>query len=263
MPPAPLAYLRRAAALGLVIVVPAVAVVGCGGDEDVERALKRFATSRTVADRCERTVSSALVREIYGSRSRCRTVEKRDSDVKPPQSADVGDVEVEGGTASAELRLEGGDYDGVRGRVTLIEEGGLWKVDRLGYEYLRSLATYGDDPADSRLERRQFDCAQRVLRTLRGDRFRAVMHAVLGTRTADLPERLVLCFSGPRRLRRDVLAAGIDAGLASRGLPAGRAACAKRRILSLFGNDELYEMVGSGDYKSRLRGLVRASVRLC
>ena len=116
---------------------------GRGGEPAKKRAatgpnLSDAATIRIVIDRalasgepllaCELYVTPAYVTKAYGGRDGCRRAQG------PKAVADgvkVSEVKVEGGSATAVAVPNGGASDGEDLDVSLVLEGGAWKVDSI------------------------------------------------------------------------------------------------------------------------------------
>ncbi|HEX5983682.1 MAG TPA: hypothetical protein VFY69_05680 [Solirubrobacterales bacterium] len=131
--------LRASPALPLVIL--AVALSGCGesGGADEEAAVKETivaaAMTRDPAD-CERLHTRDLLERMAFGFEGERAVQAceeivMDEGVEAPREVTVSGLRVGDGEATAEASFAGSSLDGQTIAISLVEEGGRWKIDRL------------------------------------------------------------------------------------------------------------------------------------
>lgn len=149
---------RRLALLGGVAVL---ALAGCGDDADdggsggggddaaaLEAVVSRALSTQDPAVKCEQVVTPAFVRAVYGDVATCRKAETPEPDDKPAEGASVSDVQVDGGKATATVRVRGGESDGATGPITFAKVEDAWKVDELSVAFLRSQLAKGLENGD-------------------------------------------------------------------------------------------------------------------
>jgi hypothetical protein len=126
------------------LVIALLGLAACGGGEDeqaVKANVERFFASdpRGCTLETERMVrntqDSATTDEAIAS---CRRREQQrqagqeaGTPFAPSRGADVSDVSVDGAKASAKAMLQGGDLDGQKLEVGLVEQNDVWKIDRI------------------------------------------------------------------------------------------------------------------------------------
>ena len=124
---------RRHGAYALAIALFAVIPMGCGGDEDADDAEAALSTyvealrDGDAAAACDHVAAATI--EDLGSVESCERVfttgfelsEERDSQIP---DLEVGDVSVDGDTATATIESNGADQE-----VTLVREDGEWKLE--------------------------------------------------------------------------------------------------------------------------------------
>lgn len=120
---------------------------GCGDDggssdeDEITAVLTRYGNDQKELSGCDRYGSERLMRDVYGSRERCRRVARR-NDAESPEELKISDVRisrvrVDGGRARArfDARVEGVP---VGGELGLARQGDEWRIDELSAGYLRS-----------------------------------------------------------------------------------------------------------------------------
>lgn len=107
----------------------------------IEAVLVRLFKSRDARVICERTLTPRLFRRVYAGRAACLKVESPDEDDKPVKRVEVSNVETRGGSATADVRLVGGDADRGEGGVSLRKGKHGWRVDDLSTGFMRSAFT--------------------------------------------------------------------------------------------------------------------------
>jgi hypothetical protein len=96
-------------------------------DEDsVRAAIEAALASGDPAQACERYVTEHFVRIAYGDREGCAQAQAAGAAAR---SASVENIEVSGDTADALAVPSGGPSDGEHLEVSLVREGGAWKLD--------------------------------------------------------------------------------------------------------------------------------------
>jgi hypothetical protein len=129
--------------LALAMLAMAVAVVGCGGTTDerpkVAAALQTALTGNDPGVLCTHALSAGLVARVYGDRERCLAVERAAAAAaRQPGSAVVSHITVDGDRARALVVMRGGDQAGARGTLSVVRQGGDWRLDDLSTAFLRS-----------------------------------------------------------------------------------------------------------------------------
>jgi ABC-type glycerol-3-phosphate transport system substrate-binding protein len=129
-----LSLLLPAALLALAL---GLAACGGGGESDEDKIVATIEESATSRDPgvCKETQTTAFMEQTNeGSGAAAvkecekETEEEGEND---PESVEVSKVEVEGSSATADVKFEGGSLDGQTAEVALVEEGGNWKLDQL------------------------------------------------------------------------------------------------------------------------------------
>ncbi len=101
---------------------------GRGERRRIEAALAAALGSVRASEACEGAVTPGFIERAYGDRAGCAAALNR---AGRAEAADVRALEIGPDTAVAVVRPLGGVYDGERLEVTLVREGGSWRVDRL------------------------------------------------------------------------------------------------------------------------------------
>jgi hypothetical protein len=142
--------MRIARPLPLIATLSLALLAGCGGDGDapattpppsprqqVQTAAQRLLAERDAAVVCRRLVTDGFVQQVFkGDVQACTRSEIADA----PQTGKqvVGDVRVDGSTASVEIVLQGGERDGLGGHYTFTREGRSWKLDAFEDDVVRA-----------------------------------------------------------------------------------------------------------------------------
>jgi len=134
--------LRLTGSVLLVLASVAALLAGCGGggasdQQQIEDLLVQGYTTTKPAQKCEEALSAALLKRVYGTAARCRTVEKS-PDKSRPATVEVSAVKVTGDAGTAFVELKGGDQDGARGSVDLVRQGDDWRIEGFSAPLLRS-----------------------------------------------------------------------------------------------------------------------------
>ncbi len=131
------------AAIGLAFALQACGAADDAGDDasagTPERVVRAWATTRSVRLRCERAVTARYVRATYGSRQGCRRREAPSPHSRPLAPRVRQSVVVRGATASANVELAGGTLAGARGTIRLARQGGTWRIDDVGTDFMRAV----------------------------------------------------------------------------------------------------------------------------
>lgn len=100
--------------------------------------------------KCVETVTEGFVKRVYKTLAQCRKAETpKQTDTPRPTGADAATVKVDGDTATALVRVKGGQADGAGGLIRFAKADGKWKVDDLDVTFLRSQLTKGLAKADT------------------------------------------------------------------------------------------------------------------
>jgi len=131
------------AAIGLALALQACGAADDAGDDapaaGPERVVRAWATTQSVRLRCERAVTARYVRATYGNREGCRRREAPSPQSRPLAPHVRQSVVVRGATASADVELAGGTLRGARGTIRLARQGGTWRIDDVGTDFIRAV----------------------------------------------------------------------------------------------------------------------------
>ena len=136
---------------------------GGGGEEDAEisSAIEVSVHTTDPAD-CTRLQTQSFLEQTNFSTGE-EAIQDCEEDVadtaNDPDSTDVSEIEVDGTSASANVALEGGSFDGSTLTIDLVKEGDQWKLDRItdipefnleGFRqaFVEQLETEGDVPPE-------------------------------------------------------------------------------------------------------------------
>jgi hypothetical protein len=113
-------------------------LVACGGSDesDEDKIVETIETSATSTDPavCEETQTLAFIEQTTGSsgkEAKKQCEEEAEDGENQPDSVTVSEVEVDGGSATANAEFKGGSLDAQTLEVALVEEDGNWKLDEL------------------------------------------------------------------------------------------------------------------------------------
>jgi len=126
---------KRLLPLAFVLAWSALALVACGGSSDasqIEDVIETSASGTDPAD-CTTLLTRKFVEQTTQESGRaaighCEVEAERGEGSK---SARVARVEVDGSTATAEVTLSGGVFDGQSLEVELVKDGDQWKLDEV------------------------------------------------------------------------------------------------------------------------------------
>lgn len=182
-----------------------MAAAGCGADDSswegtsdtdqIRAAVERVMEAESVEDQCERGVSERFVREVYVTLARCREANEPDADDDEPDVAKISATRIARDKATTRVTLTSAKGARASGRVALVKVGGIWKVDRLSVEFLRSMLAALPIQADGVEQRRILECIARATRTLPTADVRRIGDQIVGRRftAQSLPPRSVAC----------------------------------------------------------------------
>lgn len=127
----------RARPCALLLVLALLPIAGCGGgDSDEDKVVEVIETSAASTDPADCTAlqtqrfnEQATFEKGEAAVENCEAEAKVTSD--DPDSVKVSEVEVDGERATATVESEGGSFDGQTVSVSLVDENGEWKLDRI------------------------------------------------------------------------------------------------------------------------------------
>ena len=128
--------LKRSLVLTCLLIVSALALVACGSSDtdegQIEEAIETSATSTDPAD-CKKLTTQQFMEQTTQSKGSeaVETCEEEASKDEGADSATVSNVEVDGSSASADVALRGGGFDGQEVEVALVKQGEQWKLDEV------------------------------------------------------------------------------------------------------------------------------------
>jgi hypothetical protein len=127
---------RKSALIGGCMISAALFLVACGGGESEEdKIVGAIETSATSSDpsACTEFATEDFNEQITGSKGKAalKECEKNATEEETAESANVSNVEVDGSTATADVALTGGGFDGQTLAVSLVEEGDQWKLNEV------------------------------------------------------------------------------------------------------------------------------------
>lgn len=121
----------------LPVLLATLALVACGGGEGETEAIvetiETSATSKVPAD-CKALATQAYQEQVqmvegFAAVTNCEYDAKEPGN--DPESVEVGEVEIEGPRATAEVTYLGGTFNGQTLAVGLVEKGGRWKLNEI------------------------------------------------------------------------------------------------------------------------------------
>jgi hypothetical protein len=230
---------------------------------EIEGLLTRFFTVNDPAQ-CTDDVTPALLRQNFPGPDplqSCQRVNTDDQDTFT-ESVQVDDVAVQGPTARASIRLSGGQLDGSKVTVSLIETSGRWQVDRL---------------AVAQLDRAGFDRAVRS-QILKGGATPSEADCFVGTLDRNVSDqelsRAILNASARSRLTagwgcisRATLLRELDAAIAQRtqseNVPSAVVQCIVDRLTQGMSDSQLRAFLRAGGGNVQQATQVRAIAAAC
>lgn len=267
----------RFVAASLVIAVAGLAACGGGDDEqEIRDVIERAVTTRDVKVECEETVTDGFVRRIYGDVAQCRRAERPEPDEEEADDVRVSNVKIDGDSATARVRLIGGDTDGARGTLELRKADGAWRVDDLGVDLLRSTVDRGlRNSGEGSLRRPAVQrCARSAFTSLSDRELRRVAYLAISEREGSeeaLTSMLAPCLAIPGSAEgggrisflRERFEEGVERSLRRRGRSRAAVDCIKRRLRSTISDDEIAAAVRRGAAGASMRRKERAALRAC
>jgi hypothetical protein len=162
----------------LALLACALLVSACGGssssDDSSAQITDTVTTALTTEDPavlCRKSLATSWVSEVYGTVTKCVTIERADAKTNTPATAaEVSGIKVDGDRATAFVEAKGGTNDGARGELSLAKEDGDWRISSLSTALLRS----------------QFEAGAKNDRELPKDLKACVVDEVTGLTDADL-----------------------------------------------------------------------------
>jgi len=127
---------QRSLVFTCLLIVSALALAACGSSDNdesqIEEAIETSATSTDPAD-CKKFATQQFTEQTTNSEGSeaVKTCEEEASNDEGADTATVSNVEVDGLTASADVALSGGGFDGQEVEVALVEQGDQWKLDEV------------------------------------------------------------------------------------------------------------------------------------
>ncbi len=251
-----------------------IAVAGCGGDgggeKDDERAIRDVIRLSLTRDDhrgdCDRRLSSELIRKTYGTRTRCIQVQADDED----DSADAvsfSRVRVDGGDATAGIRVRGGESDGATGEFQLVREDGDWRIDGISVPLLRSLVEVGLQSGEGGLPAGGPACMSRALRRLPDAEFQRLAYQMIGETDAAQRRTLQILAdcpdNGGRSLLFETFQQGIVESLRQRGSGQREIRCIVDRLRRDLSDDELLEALSRENSQAATTRLITPAVSAC
>ena len=128
--------LKRSLVFTCLLIVSALALAACGSsnsdESQIEEAVETSATSTDPAD-CKKLTTQQFMEQTTQSEGSeaVETCEEEASKDEGADSATVSNVEVDGSSASADVALSGGGFDGQEVEVALVKQGDQWKLDEV------------------------------------------------------------------------------------------------------------------------------------
>jgi hypothetical protein len=146
----------------LSVLLLAFSLAACGGgdsDEDeITDVIETAVTSTDPAD-CTRLATQSFLEQAEFERGEAAVEsceESAEDTSDDPESVEVSAVEVDGGSATAAVAFEGSSFDGQTLNLSLLDEDGQWKLDRIESfesfdqrafaDAFEATAVEGDDP---------------------------------------------------------------------------------------------------------------------
>jgi hypothetical protein len=108
-------------------------------EEEVKAAAVAAVENNDAASFCGTQASKGYLRTVYGgSAKKCAESEGTVPKHPPKAKAGAAKVEPDQKHATVTVSLVGGDLDGTAGGLEMVKEGGSWKVDEYGDDFIRS-----------------------------------------------------------------------------------------------------------------------------
>lgn len=135
--------MRKLRLLLPVLLIPVLVLAGCGdgGNDEEDRVVETIeaASLSTDADDCTKLFTVRFLEQVHFRNgqpkialSNCVYYANRPKlDPNDVESVEVSNVEVDGSEATADVAFTGGTFDGQTLSVTVVEEGGDWKMGEI------------------------------------------------------------------------------------------------------------------------------------
>jgi hypothetical protein len=128
--------LKRSLVFTCLLIVSALVFAACGSSDNDESQIEDVVvTSATSTDpaNCKKLSTQQFMEQTTQSdgSEAVKTCEEEASNDEGADTATVSDVEVDGSTASADVALSGGGFDGQEVEVALVEQDDQWKLDEI------------------------------------------------------------------------------------------------------------------------------------
>lgn len=129
--------MRRRLVPAFLLLALALTIAACGSSESDEDKIvdvvETSATSTDPAD-CKALLTVSFLEQVEGAKGQ-EAVKGCEEDAEDeegnPDSVDVSKIEVDGSDATADVAFVGGDLDGQKVNIALVEEDGDWKLDQI------------------------------------------------------------------------------------------------------------------------------------
>lgn len=248
---------------------------GSGDVREIRNVVRRFILSQSPRLECRVLTTRDLIQRIFGDVPQCLRAARPDKDDKPSKDVRIPDVRVEPGSATARIRLVGGDADGSTGTLELRKERGRWLVDDFGVDLLRSLLVKGvesEAKEDETLRRPAVRrCVLKAFDDLSDDELKRVAYASISKREGsedEVVELMLPCLRQPGRDGRTVLRDQFEEGIAKSAreddVPRATIDCILRRLRRSVTDRQLARLATRGEESTEeIRRAVARAVLGC
>ena len=212
---------------------------------------------------CGTLVTTAFLDEVYGGDLQtCIDHPLHEAEDDKIGIEKIVDTQVQGSNAQVTVRVAGGKYKGAGGDLEFAKEGGAWKLDRYGADYLRSTFLTGVEATDTGAlsvpQVRQ--CFGKQIGKLSEARLRRFSYQAMRDENKNASKLLLkMAEECPDELAIYVADALTD-GMEEEGKPKAYVRCMRRGIRNLVAVTGLGPMVLKGNLngagKAALMGLV-------
>lgn len=241
------------------------ALSACGGDsdaEDISNTISALLISIDPTEVCTELLSANFVKEVYGDVEACKRAEEGSEDDDKPETVTVSDIEVDGDRATAVVLEQGGSTDGATGEFILVSVDGVWRVDGVGIDYLRSKLDRGfaneedftEEEAGPLADVKVRECLRTGLADLDDDSFRALAYDGMADREPSGPfvEILTDCMAqsggdGEVSLLRRQFEQGIRESALAGEASEEEIECVLQKLRDTISEEDIIEQVGRGE----------------